>query len=172
MPPLSGGLRRRCGRRCRHRDGGGPLAERGRHPAWLDLYLDHCAECHGDARRGDGERGSRLEDSPADLRSPLLLGARTDDQLAKAIAQGGAFVGKSKAMPAFQKELSERDILDVLAYLRGDALALEDCFPGATLWSRLSPPGESETQMAVYTVPGDRSGRARISEDESLGRRS
>jgi mono/diheme cytochrome c family protein len=126
------------------------------------LYLEHCAECHGDTRHGDGERAGKLDVHPANLRDPLLLAARTDDQLAKAISQGGAFVGKSKAMPAFHAELSERDILDVIALLRGDAIALEDCFPDVSLWSRITPPDAPEPVLAAYAPDRPRAGPPRV----------
>jgi mono/diheme cytochrome c family protein len=136
---------------------GGPDFRRG----WT-LYLEHCAECHGETRRGDGDRAAKLDVRPANLRDPLLLATRSDDHLAKAIAQGGAFVGKSKAMPAFQAELSERDILDLLALLRGDALTLEDCFPDAAVWARLSPPEAPEPVLAAYALDRPRAGRPRV----------
>jgi mono/diheme cytochrome c family protein len=126
------------------------------------LYLEHCAECHGDTRHGDGERAGKLDVHPANLRDPLLLATRTDDQLAKAISQGGAFVGKSKAMPAFHAELAERDLLDLIALLRGDAVALEDCFPEAAVWTRLTPPEAPDPVLAAYALEGPRAGRPRV----------
>src|SRR4051812_31241757 len=132
------------------------------------LYLDHCVECHGEGRHGDGQRSARLEVRPANLRDPLLLAMRTDDQLAKAISQGGAFVGRSKAMPAFREELSERDTLDLLALLRGDALALEDCFPGAAVWARLTPPEAGEPVMAAYAFGQARAGRPKVASGQEV----
>lgn len=132
-------------------------------PRGWKLYLEHCVECHGDARHGDGERAAKLDVRPANLRDPLLLATRTDDQLAKAIAQGGAFVGKSKAMPAFHAELSERDLLDLIAFLRGDAIALESCFPDASVWSRITtPPDTPEPVLAAYVLDHPRAGRPRV----------
>jgi len=127
------------------------------------LYQEHCAECHGDTRHGDGERAGKLDVHPANLRDPLLLATRTDDQLAKAIAQGGAFVGKSKAMPAFHAELSERDLLDLIALLRGDAVALEDCFPEASVWSRTAALSDASGPiLAAYRLDHPRAGRPRV----------
>jgi mono/diheme cytochrome c family protein len=134
----------------------------GDHRRGWPVYLDHCVECHGEGRRGDGDRSARLEVRPANLRDPLLLATRSDDQIAKAIAQGGAFVGKSKAMPAFREELSERDVMDLLALLRGDALVLEDCFPGAEVWTRLTPPDARDPVMAAYALGRPRAGRPRV----------
>ena len=41
-----------------------------------------------------------------------------DDYLAAAIADGGAAVGKSGFMPSWKTTLSEKDIADVIAYIR------------------------------------------------------
>jgi mono/diheme cytochrome c family protein len=126
------------------------------------LYQAHCAECHGDTRHGDGERAAKLDVRPANLRDPLLLANRTDDQLAKAIGQGGAFVGKSKAMPAFHAELSERDLLDLIAFLRGDAISLEDCFPDAALWAPVTLPDGPEPVLLAYAPDHPRPGTTRM----------
>src|SRR6185295_12911266 len=145
-----------------------PTSGGGDHRRGWPVYLDHCVECHGEGRRGDGDRSTRLEVHPVNLRDPLLLATRTDDQLAKAISQGGAFVGRSKALPAFREELSERDILDLLALLRGDALALEDCFPDAAVWTRLTPPEAREPVMAAYAFGRPRAGRPKVTSGQEV----
>jgi len=74
--------------------------------------------------------------APQDLREPLFLARRTDDELARAILQGGPAVRRSRDMPGFAAELSEQDTQDLIALLRGDAISLEECFAEATHYQR------------------------------------
>lgn len=68
------------------------------------LYSRNCAICHGDSGR------PVMPDAPSFERGNALL--KPDMNLLAAIR-----VGKN-AMPAFQGRLSDRDIMDVIAYLR------------------------------------------------------
>jgi len=68
------------------------------------LYAANCAICHGQAGR------SVMPGAPDfDRPGPLL---RADMTLLVAIRSG------KNAMPAFQGRLSDRDILDVIAFMR------------------------------------------------------
>jgi hypothetical protein len=88
--------------------------------------------------------------TPADLRDPLLLASRTDDELARAILQGGLFVGRTKWMPGFATELSEQDVLDLVALLRGDSIYLVECFPDADLYATLELEAPGPPVLAAY----------------------
>jgi mono/diheme cytochrome c family protein len=124
----------------------------GDHQRGWNLFLEHCANCHGETRRGarDGLRRVRSLRAPADLRNPILLASRTDDDLAQAILAGGSFVGRSRYMPGFAEVLSEQDVLDLIALLRGDAIDLKDCFPSATRYVGVSLEEPGPLVLAAY----------------------
>jgi len=96
---------------------------------------------------------------PQDLREPLFLAKRTDDELARAILQGGPAVRRSEDMPGFAAELSEQDTQDIIALLRGDAISLEECFAEATHYQRSFLEQGGPPVLAAYVAGAG--GRAR-----------
>lgn len=120
------------------------------------LYQEHCSNCHGPGRRGDGEARHTVRAAPQDLREPLFLVRRTDDDLARAILRGGPAVRRSRDMPGFAAELSEQDTQDVIALLRGDAISLEECFSEATHYQRAFLEQGGPPVLAAYAsgAPG------------------
>jgi mono/diheme cytochrome c family protein len=75
-----------------------------------DAYRAFCMSCHGAAGRGDGRAAGRLAAPPADL---VAHGDHhTDGDLAWKIRTGNG------AMPAFEEVLTDRQIWDVVNYLR------------------------------------------------------
>lgn len=123
------------------------------------VYQEHCANCHGPGRRGNGESRATLKAAPQDLREPLFLVKRTDDELARAVLQGGVFVRRSKDMPGFAAELSEQDVQDVIALMRGDAISLEECFPRATHYQRAFMEQGGPPVLAAYETGPTRTER-------------
>lgn len=96
------------------------------------VFKNYCVLCHG--HRGDGKsRAARLYGS-ANLDLPTF---RSTDRAytEKIIRVGGEKIGKSKFMPMWENELSEEQIVDVVAYLdvirqpvqRGEAVFLANC---------------------------------------------
>ena len=69
-----------------------------------DLYRLHCAVCHG----GNGRPVMSLA---PDLRQPMAL-LKPDPVLLGAIRAGKG------AMPAYEGQLRDRDILDIVAHVR------------------------------------------------------
>lgn len=116
------------------------------------LYQEHCSSCHGPGRRGDGEARHTVKAAPQDLREPLFLARRTDDELARAILQGGPALRRSRDMPGFAAELSEQDTQDVIALLRGDAISLEECFSEATHYQRAFLEQGGPPVLAAYAT--------------------
>jgi mono/diheme cytochrome c family protein len=114
------------------------------------LFLEHCANCHGASRRGAGVARGGLLRAPADLRDPVFLASRTDDELARAILEGGVFVGRTRWMPGFSRELSEQDALDIVALMRGDSIYLGDCFPTADLYVSVDLRAPGPPVLAAY----------------------
>ena len=79
------------------------------------LYKQYCAGCHGaDGRGGAHTFMPHIEN----LTKKDYIEFLPDGYLFTVIAEGGQAVGKSAYMPAWQSELSEQDIKDVIAYIR------------------------------------------------------
>lgn len=76
------------------------------------VYKNYCVLCHGE--RGDGmARATKLYGQ-----GNLVIKQRDDDEYyQKIIRYGGSSVGLSRYMPAWEEELSEEQINDVVEYL-------------------------------------------------------
>jgi mono/diheme cytochrome c family protein len=73
------------------------------------VYIKHCAGCHGPDGRGDGYR--ILGADPANLTSESIR-KKSDATLLKSIHEGKA------TMPSWNIRLSQQDAQDVLNYIR------------------------------------------------------
>lgn len=91
-------------------------------PAWggdgdqaagAKLYKQHCTLCHGPGGKGDGPVGASLQPPPMDLTSADVRGD-SDEELLGIIANGK----QGTAMPPWKGTLSEKQMQDVLAYIR------------------------------------------------------
>ena len=83
-----------------------------------DVYVHYCQTCHGDAGAGDGFNAFNLDPKPRDLSDPALQSKKSDTDFADAIRRGGAGVGLSPLMPPWGHTLSERQIGNVILYVR------------------------------------------------------
>lgn len=77
------------------------------------IYLRHCASCHGPKGAGDGQEGRAFEGGPSDFTS----GKGDARRFYLATRDGGMAVGLSGAMPVFRHTLDDDEIHDVVAYL-------------------------------------------------------
>jgi mono/diheme cytochrome c family protein len=82
--------------------------------AGRDLYVRHCASCHGDTGRGDGAAGRLLNPPPADFGQHMQPGQHSDGQVFVWIRDG--FPGT--AMPGWGEQLSEEQIWQLVTYVR------------------------------------------------------
>lgn len=86
------------------------------------IFSAYCATCHGEDGLGDGPMAPRLIRDfgigPTNLASREFQQARTDATLAKAIREGSVAVHRSIYMPAWGVTLSERQIDDLVAFIR------------------------------------------------------
>jgi len=73
------------------------------------IFVKHCAGCHGDRGKGDGY--TLLGADPANLTSPATK-KKSDAALLNTIHEG------KSSMPSWKVRLSEQDSRDVLAYVR------------------------------------------------------
>src|SRR5574341_529211 len=74
-----------------------------------------CDGCHGKKGRGDGISGLAMNPKPADFCTSTMH--PTDADKIKMIADGGASMGHSTAMPAWGGVLDKQAILDLVAYI-------------------------------------------------------
>jgi mono/diheme cytochrome c family protein len=80
------------------------------------LYWAHCQKCHGDTGLGNGDLAYALTPSPALLAYMVQQPIAVDQYLLWSISEGGKQFGT--AMPAFKNTLSEKQIWQIVAYLR------------------------------------------------------
>jgi mono/diheme cytochrome c family protein len=94
------------------------LAARSGDPAkGREIYAERCILCHG----SQGEGWDWFKKAPPPIPVPDLAEVapqRSDKYLFAVIKEGGEGVGRTKFMPPFGFELSDREVWDVVAYLR------------------------------------------------------
>ena len=83
-----------------------------------DVFVHYCATCHGDAGAGDGFNAYNLDPHPRDLSDPAFQKKKTDAELADTIRRGGSGVGLSSLMPPWGHTLSDRQVAEVVLYVR------------------------------------------------------
>ncbi len=83
------------------------------------IYEKYCHFCHGPKGRGDGPIGIAITPKPVDFTTDKRM-LKTDKELFSSISNGirRENGGKEMAMPRWKDILSEKDIRDVLAYVR------------------------------------------------------
>ena len=75
--------------------------------------------CHGVGGKGDGPSARGLEPKPADFTDCKAMAKDSDEALLKIIKGGGQSVGRSTVMPAWGEALSERQIDELVRFIRG-----------------------------------------------------
>ncbi len=81
-------------------------------------FTHYCQTCHGESGAGDGFNAFNLDPHPRDLSDPLFQKKKSDAELADAIRRGGAGVGLSALMPPWGHTLSDRQVGELVLYLR------------------------------------------------------
>ncbi len=79
------------------------------------IYLDKCANCHGDTGKGDGRDAARYDPQPANFTDPRRMSGVTDGELFYKISEG------KKPMPVFKTKLSEDDRWRLVLLIRSFA---------------------------------------------------
>lgn len=80
-----------------------------------ELYARYCTGCHGADGRGEAKT---FRPNVGNLAVQGYLEQLSDEYLFAAIKQGGVAVGKNAAMPAWDKQLDDGQIWDVVAFVR------------------------------------------------------
>lgn len=82
------------------------------------LFREYCTVCHGEKGEGDGFNAWNLQPRPADLTNSEYFNALPDKRIAEAVREGGTGVQKSSGMPSWGKTFSDREIRNLVAYVR------------------------------------------------------
>ncbi len=80
-----------------------------------ELFVKHCAGCHGPRGRGAAKTFMPHVDT---LTKKGYIDLLPDEYIVAVISEGGPFVGKSGYMPAWSSVLSEQDIDDLVTFIR------------------------------------------------------
>lgn len=83
-----------------------------------DLYKTYCWQCHGKSGDGMGVNVRDMSVQPRDHTDAKEMASRSDDELFKAIKEGGQAISKSVLMPPWKGNLSDDEIRAVVGYLR------------------------------------------------------
>ena len=86
------------------------------------LYANYCASCHGEKGKGDGVAAGSLPVKPKDHTNGAVMNQMTDQALADVISKGGGATGKSSFMPAWGASVNEKQVRDIVAYIRSLAV--------------------------------------------------
>lgn len=95
-----------------------PASAEGDSQSGKNLYQTYCTQCHGVNGDGKGINIADMAVLPRDHTDASEMSARTDADLIKAIKHGGKAVNKSVLMPAWEGNLNDQQIDDLVAYLR------------------------------------------------------
>lgn len=76
------------------------------------IYKMMCLKCHGKEGKGDGPKAKELSKKPADYTNPDFFAKRSDADLKKTVTEG------KEPMPSFRARLKDKDVDDVIAYIK------------------------------------------------------
>lgn len=80
------------------------------------VYTTNCVACHAPNGDGKGAAAAGLNPKPRNFRDKKLMAGKTDAQLLNSIMNGTKTPGS--AMPPWKGTLTNKQIHDVLAYIR------------------------------------------------------
>lgn len=81
-------------------------------PGARRVYLDKCAECHGDSGKGDGSQGKMYDPLPTNFTDAQHMEKISDGELFYKISEG------HRPMPSFKKRLTEEQRWQLVLFLR------------------------------------------------------
>lgn len=76
------------------------------------VFLDNCAQCHGEGGKGDGPEAPMYDVKPADFTDAHMMGEMTDGEIFWKISEG------RRPMPEFKKRLTEEQRWQLVNYVR------------------------------------------------------
>lgn len=81
-------------------------------------YDAYCVQCHGINRNGKGVNSRDMSVQPRDHTDSKGMSDIPDNEIFRAIKEGGLAVNKSVLMPAWGNVMSDAEINELVAYLR------------------------------------------------------
>lgn len=78
------------------------------------VFANYCVTCHGMNADGNGRAARLYNPKPANLR----MSDKNDAYFGLIVRKGGGFIGRSEFMPAWEAELTDEQIRDLVAYMR------------------------------------------------------
>lgn len=88
------------------------------------IYLDECAQCHGDLGKGDGPEARSHYPLPADLTDPKLLANAPDGEIFYQITEG------RRPMPSFKNRLTQDERWQLVLLVRSFSQPVSQTAPG------------------------------------------
>ena len=76
------------------------------------VYVEKCLRCHGAGGKGDGPKAAALSKTALDYTDRKKMAQVTDAELKQVLLDG------NPPMPAYKGRLSDKDVDDVIAYIR------------------------------------------------------
>lgn len=76
------------------------------------IYMDKCANCHGDKGAGDGPEADMYTPAPAAFNNAKMMNGMTDGEIFYKITEG------RKPMPSFKKDLTDEQRWQLVNVLR------------------------------------------------------
>ncbi|MDH5546139.1 MAG: cytochrome c [Gammaproteobacteria bacterium] len=92
------------------------------------LYTNYCDRCHGPKLDGQGRMASIYIKQGSRPPSNLTVGFYIDrphDYLVGVILDGGGPHGLSEFMPPFRSELNEKQVHDIVSYIKDNAIKVK-----------------------------------------------
>lgn len=86
------------------------------------MYMTYCSGCHGESGRGDGPAAKSLPVKPANHTNGAVMNQLSDKFLFDIISKGGSTVEKSPFMPGWGSQLKEKQVRDIISYVRSLAM--------------------------------------------------
>jgi mono/diheme cytochrome c family protein len=84
-----------------------------------EMFVELCSICHGVGGKGDGPSAAGLNPRPADFTNCQVMQAQSEETLFTIIKRGGQAAGRSTVMPAWGEALSDGQIHELVAVVRG-----------------------------------------------------
>jgi mono/diheme cytochrome c family protein len=81
-------------------------------PAAQKLYLDKCAECHGESGKGDGSQAKSYDPLPSNFTDATHMNTVSDGEIFYKISEG------HRPMPGFKKRFTEEQRWQLVLFLR------------------------------------------------------
>ncbi|MGH7319175.1 MAG: c-type cytochrome [Candidatus Rokuibacteriota bacterium] len=96
---------------------GQPVSPGRAHPGKA-VYDQYCASCHGPGGEADGPQAATLPVKPPSFTDGRLMNPLPDEFLFTVVTKGAGAVGLAPQMPPFQPPLTDRQVQDVVAFIR------------------------------------------------------